>query len=46
MARDARRGKHYQLTLNKLGGSLERNGSNGSWMRRMFARTRVKCSQE
>ncbi|KAJ0546053.1 hypothetical protein HanIR_Chr08g0356611 [Helianthus annuus] len=31
-----------RLTLNKLGGSLKRNGSNGSWMRRMFARTRGK----
>ncbi|KAF5756615.1 hypothetical protein HanXRQr2_Chr17g0816851 [Helianthus annuus] len=33
-----------KLTLNKLGGSLERNGSNGSWMQRMFARTRGKLS--
>ncbi|KAM0058148.1 hypothetical protein Hdeb2414_s0005g00166871 [Helianthus debilis subsp. tardiflorus] len=35
----------HKLTLNKQGGSLERNGSNGSWMRRMFVRTRGECQE-
>ncbi|KAF5769843.1 hypothetical protein HanXRQr2_Chr14g0652901 [Helianthus annuus] len=33
------------LTLNKLGGNLERNGSKGSWMRRMIAQTRGECQE-